>query len=49
LDPIFNALYKNDAIYANSDATKYSVSKINEEYLTFSDGIKQKYKGYGLD
>jgi hypothetical protein len=49
IDPLFNAMFKSDAFYTNSDATKYSMKKIDESYNLYSEGIKKKFKGYDLD
>jgi hypothetical protein len=44
-------LFRNQdsLIYANSDASKYSLVKINEEYMTYVEGIETKYPGFTLD
>ena len=49
IDPLFSSLFRNDAIYLNEEATKYSVVKIDETYMKFTEGIAAKYPGYGLD
>mmetsp|Transcript_2905 Transcript_2905/g.2733 ORF Transcript_2905/g.2733 Transcript_2905/m.2733 type:complete len:85 (+) Transcript_2905:164-418(+) len=49
LDPLFCVLFKTGAFYANTESTKYSVVKINEDYCTYSEGIQKKFPGYELD
>ena len=36
LDPIFAALLRSDAFYANPDCTKFSVVQIDSTYKRFS-------------
>jgi len=49
IDPLFAALFRDDAFYANAETTKYSLRKISEEYMYFTEGIKMRYPGYDLD
>lgn len=49
LDPIFAALLRSDAFYANPDCTKFSIVKIDASYRKFSEQISSKYPGYGVD
>ena len=50
-DSVFTQLFRtqDSLIYANSDASKYSLVKINEDYMTYVDGIETKYPGFTLD
>ena len=43
------AILKTDGFYANSDCTKYSIKKISDEYLKFSEAVETRFPGYGLD
>ena len=49
IDPLFAALLRTDAFYGNHDFTKFSMKKINDEYLLFSESIATKYPGYIMD
>jgi hypothetical protein len=40
---------QDSLIYANPDASKYSLVKINEDYMTYVEGIETKYPGFTLD
>jgi hypothetical protein len=40
IDPLFCALFKTDALYANEETTKYSITRITEDYFRYSEGIK---------
>lgn len=35
-------------MYANNDGTKYSITKVSEEYFKFTEGINHKFPGYSL-
>jgi hypothetical protein len=48
-DPLFAVLFRNSAFYANQDATKYSMRRINDQYTLFSEMIQMQYPGYTLD
>ena len=32
IDPLFSALYRINAFYSNKDCTRFSMTKINDEY-----------------
>ena len=49
IDPLFCSLLKTDCIYANAECTKYSVKSINDDYNTYSGGLRKKFPGYKLD
>lgn len=46
IDPVVAALFKSDAMYANTDLTKYSICKVNDDYMRFTEGINHKFPGY---
>lgn len=54
---MFSRLLKLDGMFLNDDATKFSIKKITtvdqsgkeDEYFTFSDGIRHKFPGYNVD
>ena len=48
-DCIFANLFRSDQLYANKDATKYSLVRIDQSYFRFREGIKNRYPGYDLD
>ena len=48
-DCIFANLFRSDQLYANGDATKYSLVRIDQSYFRFREGIQNRYPGYDLD
>ena len=50
-DSVFTQLFRtqDSLIYANSEASKYSLVQIDEGYMTYCEGIKTKYPGFALD
>lgn len=49
IDLVIAILLKEDHIYTNKDNTLYSVVKINDEYMKFTEGMKSKFPGYSMD
>ena len=42
-------LYRAEAMYSNKDFTRYSVKRISDDYLTFSETMAKRYPGYMID
>ena len=49
VDPVFAKFFRADGVYCNPDCSKYSLIKIDETYMTYTQGIAKHYPGYGLD
>ena len=41
-------LYRVDAMYAASDFSKYSVTRVNSDYRKFSEVFAELFPGYAL-
>ena len=48
-DPLFAGLFRSDAFLANTDTSKFSIKKIDDSYMTFSQGISKVFPGYKVD
>ena len=46
---MFASFFKIDLFFATPDMAKFSVLKLNDSYMTYTEGIKKKYMGYGFD
>ena len=49
VDPVFANFLRSNTVYANPDCTKYSLTKLDETYMKFNEGIERRYPGYALD
>jgi hypothetical protein len=49
IDPVFAALFRDDVFYTNTDTSKWSINKLDDTWMTYTEGINHKFPGYGID
>lgn len=49
LDPVFANVFRTDVFFANSECTKFSTRRIDENWFTLSECIAKNYPGYKID
>jgi hypothetical protein len=49
IDVLLTNLLRQDALYASSDFTQYSLVRINSNYQTFHEAVLSKFPGYSVD
>ena len=42
-------MFKTDCFYANQETTKYSIKRISDEYMLYTEGVKHKFPGYQVN
>ncbi len=46
---MFSYLLRFDSVYTNQECTKFSMVRVNDQYMTFSENIEKRYPRYMFD